>query len=644
MPRRTTRSRASRAALLTTTAALALSAAGAGLVPGTASADSSATTLSLFPTDLLTVPDAQQLTGKRIALPTTGCGAPSACGLVERLNQLDGWDLDPRLALRFSGPVDVADVIASTTVSGGGTTHGIDRVVLDPATHTVYAHPVRQLAPGTTYTIAVSAEHGLTAASTTFTTLSATRGVLALREQLDSGAAYDAAGIPLAERGLKVDAIVPTDGAAIDYAADLGSGPLKEQALPVLFRGKVVFGSYLAPTWLDGATRTIAQTPTGGPGPAVVGKTRLPFVALVPAGTAPAGGWPVAVFGHGFSRSNADVFLAAEKNAANGIATIATDVVGHGYGPRSAWVVDTPKGAPRTLPAYARGIDQNGDGVIGSTEGSSAAPGTPEAAVSSRDALRQTSADVMALVRAVGRGVDLGGTRATDLRTTGVDYVGQSFGGIYGTMVAGSDPKLDRAVLNVAGGPVLEIARLAPVFRPLITQSLAGAGLLNSQDPARAFFQEDLPLRGQAPVLAPVAGALPIQQFLASATWLSRPGSPETYAPLVPKTRALFQVAIGDQTVPNPTTYTLLDAGDLFGRSVAYRNDRTAQKGTNPHGFLLDLFGFPQGHERALDQVVTFFTTGNVVDPDGSGRVWQKPAPRFLLETLNFPNPAFPQG
>src|SRR5256886_13736798 len=36
-----------------------------------------------------------------------------------------------------------------------------------------------------------------------------------------------------------------------------------------------------------------------------------------------------------------------------------------------------------------------------------------------------------------------------------------SFGGIYGTMVMGTDPLFHRGLLNVPGGPIVDIARLS---------------------------------------------------------------------------------------------------------------------------------------------------------------------------------------
>ena len=360
--------------------------------------------VSIFPTDDLTVRDPGQLTGRRVALPTEGCATPVACGLLDQLNELDGFDLDPRIAIRFDGAVDPAVAAARVTVvaTHGGRRTGVDRVVWDPATTTLFAHPAEQLAPGTTYRIRVEDGRDTRAGETTFTTASATDGLLDLRRQIDSGRAFADAGIP--DRSLGVEHVVPADGTTIAWARDgAPSTPQDPDPAPVplppaLAGSTIVFGHFLAPSWLQPDV-TIAQTPSRDAGPRAVGAAWLPFVAVLPPGTPPSGGWPVAVFGHGFTSSTNAVFPAAATNVTQGIATIATNVVGHGYGPASTWQV-TRDGQTTSVPAYGRGVDQDGDRVVLPSEGSSASG--PAAAVSSRDALRQTAADVMTLVRAVG--------------------------------------------------------------------------------------------------------------------------------------------------------------------------------------------------------------------------------------------------
>lgn len=615
--------------------------------------------VSAFPDNSLTVPDRTQLTHRRVHLPLPDCSMQvTTCDILRQLNQLDGFDLDPQLRLTFNRAVDPAVVAARTTITrvgglGPAQTTGVDRVVYDGSHSVVTMHPDEQLASSTTYRLRVSGGPGQPTAIRTFTTMSATTNLRKMVSQLDDGSAYTDAGIAPGARGLTVDRVVPATGTTLSYVADRGPATATVRtAVPNISgtgAGSYVFGSFLSPSWLTQES-FIPQTPTGSSRPSVRGVQRLPFVLILPAGTAPAGGWPVTVFGHGFTRSDADVFLAAATNASRGIATIATDVVGHGYGPGSTWEI-TNGGTTVTAPAYGRGVDQDRNGLIDSTEGSST-PGNPYwlGAVGSRDGLRQTVADDAALVRAVGRGGDLDGAGGTTLGSV-LGYYGQSFGGIYGTMLGGADPAVQRLVLNVAGGAINDIVRLSPVFRPLLTQALAGArpGLLNGG--SYGGFTESMPFRGDPPVTDPAPGALAIQRYLADATWLTRQGSPEAYSPLLRLTPpggkqsmkdVLFQSAFGDQTVPNPTAYNVIAAGRLFDRTSLYRNDKTAQADRNPHGFLLDP-SFTQGALNGQRQALELLATGNVIDPDGAGAVWEVPiADQNVLLNLNFTNPLHP--
>ena len=81
-------------------------------------------------------------------------------------------------------------------------------------------------------------------------------------------------------------------------------------------------------------------------------------------------GWPVAIFGHGFSNDRHLVPMAvAATMARNGFATVAINVVGHGGGVAGTLTVRRAGGAVVTLPAGGRGVDLDGDGKIGPTEG-----------------------------------------------------------------------------------------------------------------------------------------------------------------------------------------------------------------------------------------------------------------------------------
>jgi hypothetical protein len=67
--------------------------------------------VSPFPADWFTVPDRAQRTGLRVANAAERCApARSACDDLRLLGELDGFHLDPRLAVRFTGPIDVGSV------------------------------------------------------------------------------------------------------------------------------------------------------------------------------------------------------------------------------------------------------------------------------------------------------------------------------------------------------------------------------------------------------------------------------------------------------------------------------------------------------------------------------------------------------
>jgi hypothetical protein len=101
--------------------------------------------------------------------------------------------------------------------------------------------------------------------------------------------------------------------------------------------------------------------------------------------------------------------------------------------------------------------------------------------------------------------------------------------------------------------------------------------------------------------------------------------------------KVLYQFAYGDQTVPNPTSATLMRAGGLQDVTTFYRNDRTPSAGSNPHGFLLDptLTGRNLGQAQVLD----FLASGGetISDPDGPAPIFEVPiADPASQESLNF--------
>src|SRR5215204_5838884 len=105
---------------------------------------------SPFPSDIFTVVDGSQATGRRINLPYPDCAArTSDCDDIEYLNTLDGFGLTTRMSIPFDGGIDPTTVSdrnvfvisrSSTLPRGapGAEVIGINQVIWDPATHTLH--------------------------------------------------------------------------------------------------------------------------------------------------------------------------------------------------------------------------------------------------------------------------------------------------------------------------------------------------------------------------------------------------------------------------------------------------------------------------------------------------------------------------
>ena len=122
----------------------------------------------------------------------------------------------------------------------------------------------------------------------------------------------------------------------------------------------------------------------------------------------------------------------------------------------------------------------------------------------------------------------------------------------------------------------------------------------------------------------------------------------------------IVHFAKGDKTVPNPTATALLRAGDLADRATYYRNDLAfadpvrnptgGQVPKDPHAFLIINSIFPFSYSAfffpalgdvgaaARRQIAEFFASDgvNVIDPDGTGPLFEVPIVGPLPEELNF--------
>jgi hypothetical protein len=638
---------------------------------------------SPFPSDRWTAVDWSQPTGLRVNLPKPDCNArPSDCADIDVLNTLDGFNVQPRISIPFTGAIDPASVSSSSVFLIRIPDHaitGVNQIVWQPAAATLHVESDQLLRQQTTYILVVTdrvrdasgepiesapfrkrLHHNMSelvrglpdklrlsdvAVATVFTTQSVTPLLEQVRAQIKASAPA-AADFVLGAGGVRT--VFPLASiSSILFSRQVTTAPgfqVSPTGTPFLslYPGSVstvAFGSYASP---DYETASKVIPPSGSTAPAIQGTNRVYFNLFLPAGTAPAAGWPVAIFGHGFGdNKNSSPFIIASSLARRGIATIAINVVGHGGGGLGTLVVNRTAGTPVVLSAGGRGIDQDGNTTIDSTEGVNAA--APYTLISSRDGLRQTVIDLMQLVREIEVGMDVDGDGARDLDPARISYFGQSFGGIYGTKFLAVEPNVELGVPNVPGGAIIEIARLSPAFRGLVTLSLLSRTPPLINLPGFAF-DENIPLRNLPPVIDTVPGASAIQRQIEWSEWATESGNPAAYAvhlrsrPLagVPAKSIILQYARGDQTVPNPTTSAIIRAGSLQDRTTAFRNDLAfAADPTfpkNPHTFLTRLPGLAPPSAAAVavaaqDQIAQFFASGGttVVDPDGAGPLFETP-------------------
>src|SRR3954451_4825924 len=369
----------------------------------------------IFPDDAFTVRDKAQLTGRRVHFrrgldyPNVGgrvrkgCTSKtySICDSFRELNRLDGFDLQPRVTVPFTGGVKLASVNDKNffiTTARGKFASGLRQLTFDPATRTLAGISDKFLKEGTRYRIHVT--NGIRdgkgkrvkacrgSCVVRFTTRTASGELVRIRKALDAMAptkltftqngandVFLAASVAPSVSG-PLNGIQRVDQVKADPNAP---GAFDSNAVPNLIpagaAGYFAFGSFLSPRYQyasasghhDSATgRTDGQIPPvpTKSTPRPLGADRLTAIVVTPDPVKFPPPWPAAVYGPGFTRSAYDIFVSADYNDSRGILTVATDPSGHGYGPQSKTTV-TSAGASTTFLHYGRGRDLDGDGTIG---------------------------------------------------------------------------------------------------------------------------------------------------------------------------------------------------------------------------------------------------------------------------------------
>lgn len=544
-----------------------------------------------FPSDLFTTPDSNQNTGLRVNLPKPDCTVRvTDCQTIDVLNTLDGFNLQPRLSIPFTGPIDLATVTSDTvfllnlgsTLPGGnagGQTVGINQVVWDPDTNTLHVESDELLEQHTRYALIVTRgvrdanghklrsgaleqfRHSLKiagalayaedlrdglaairrarvrregiAALSVFTTQSATAVLEKMRDQIkaDTPASAD---FLLGPGGTRT--VFPLSNiSSMVFNRQTGTAPT---FTPTSMAGQLlalrsipgVVGQVAFGKYLspdyETAAKVIPPVGTASGVPTVQSENEIYFNLFLPSGSPPAEGWPVAIFGHGNTASKQ-----------TSVFFVAADMAARGVATIAINAVGHGNGPLGTLT-----VNQTVGGAVTFSAGGRGVDLNGNTIIDlnegiaaappiiSRDGLRQTVVDLMQLVREIEGGMDVDGDTVSDLDPARIYYFGQSMGGIYGTPFLAVEPNVLAGVPNVAGGATIEIGRLSPASRPAVGAILAASmpSLINI---GGVLFNENIPLRDQLPLINTVPGALAIQEMLEWIEWVQQSGNPVAYSP-----------------------------------------------------------------------------------------------------------------
>src|SRR2546428_8444157 len=380
----------------------------------------------------------------------------SECDDLAVINTLDGFNVEPRLSITFDGPIDVTTVTSETVFlvsleglegdcddenrDDGHRVIGINQVVWDTFTNTLYVQADELLDQHTRYALIVTRgvrdesgdpveadetfrrfresvsgeyKHALLDAihaarligvreedvvtASVFTTQTVTSVVERMRDQIKA-ATPQPADFHLGPGGAPtVFALDTVAGITLDQQT--GDNPPPRATLDVSLLqiipnvvGTIAFGKYSSPDYEVHPGEFIPPIGTRTGTPAVQGTDEIYFNLFLPSGPKPAHGWPVAIFGHGNNQDKNLALNVAATMAAHGVATIAINAVGAGFGPLGTLTVHRTTGDSVTFLAGGRGIDQNADHLIEGNEGLAAAP--PRTIIYRTDGIRQTVADL----------------------------------------------------------------------------------------------------------------------------------------------------------------------------------------------------------------------------------------------------------
>lgn len=503
-------------------------------------ADSMNPLTSPFPSNWYTVHDNTNKTHLRVNLPqppecvVTQVPTPSICEDVAVLNELDGFNVMPRLSVPFSGPIDpntvnsrsVFLVSLGTAGFGGdsmpwGTVIGIDQVVWDPDANTLHVISDELLAQHTRFALIVTSKvldaNGAPAAASeefrqfrgtmredyklalleaiqaarqagvreediavasVFTTQSVTAVMEKIRDQIhDPKTPPQPADFLLGPEGYRTvfDLDQVTDITWHQQVLTNLEDPLafKDSTISLSKFQKietVAFGKYHSPDYLIHPNQYIPAVGTRSGTPVVQRWNDIYFNLYLPSGTKPLNGWPVAIFVHGVAGNKEETAL-----------DVVSSMAKHGIATITINDVGSGFGPESSLSVTLTGLTDPvtfraaGRGIDQDGKGTINGPEgmqaiPPNQIVFYSDTYRQTAADLMQLARVIEVGMDVDGDSRPDVDGSRIYLLPHSLGSGIGTIFFAVEPHVRVGVIDVPFDPVPS-GILSCKYRP-------GAGLL----------------------------------------------------------------------------------------------------------------------------------------------------------------------
>ncbi len=294
--------------------------------------------------------------------------------------------------------------------------------------------------------------------------------------------------------------------------------------------------------------------------PAEVKTETISALSLIPAMAMPAGGYPVVVFQHAIGQSKTTALAIAGRLAAAGFLTVAIDAVGHDS--RAVRIsTDAALGCANAGPPPMCARPDCGPSPVDFPQ--CYAPFLSPNLGATRDGIRQTVVDNLRLIAAL----KVCGTTqcgAVTVDPTKILYLGQSLGGIIGSMTAAISPDVKAAVLNVPGVGWADILENTGTLRLqcLLVDGLIDAGILQGEKSNLMA----MPPTGLCTKPDDWKNQPGYRQFSVIGRWVLDPADPANFTGKLAVRRFLIQQVVGDTVIPNLAT---TNQGMLVGLTAA---------------------------------------------------------------------------